>query len=375
MSEFQFYEFRSVDKPLSQTERNEVSGWSSRAVVSDTRAVFTYSYSDFPKDERSVVADYFDAMFYTANWGAARLIFKFPADLVPARQLRHYTAEGVEVLSKNGSTLLYMSVNSEDGDHWIDEDENAMASLIALRGDIMAGDYRCLYLIWLKVTMEEAQSEWGGVDPESEEPPVPAGLTALNAALSAFVAAFNIDEDLIAAAAETSAAPDAQTEGDDAEKLAQLSNEEKDAFLRRLLQNEPLLSAKLKQRLPQTSDRTTAATDTRRRSVGQILQAVGTARQRREHLRTVAREQQEEARLQQLEHEEPQLWQRVDTLIREKNSRSYDEAVTTLKDLKFLAVARGRSLAFKERVEELQKEYSRLSSLRHKMSVARLTEF
>ena len=64
MSEFQQYQFRTIDKPLSKEDREEISGWSSRTIASSTGATFIYHYGDFPKDEVTVVAQYFDAMFY-----------------------------------------------------------------------------------------------------------------------------------------------------------------------------------------------------------------------------------------------------------------------------------------------------------------------
>jgi hypothetical protein len=68
MSGYQFYEFKSIDKPLTTKEKEIISGWSSRTSATNTGAIFTYHYSDFPMDELKVVEEYFDAMFYIANW-------------------------------------------------------------------------------------------------------------------------------------------------------------------------------------------------------------------------------------------------------------------------------------------------------------------
>ena len=61
----------------------------------------------------------------------------------------------------------------------------------------MQGDYRCLYLAWLKaVTLDEP--EVGRAEPE---PPLPAGLKTLNGSLQAFVEIMEIDPYLVTAAA------------------------------------------------------------------------------------------------------------------------------------------------------------------------------
>jgi hypothetical protein len=60
-----------------------------------------------------------------------------------------------------------------------------------LRDDILRGDYRVLYLAWLKTL--EMEDVLGSVT----EPPVPSGLGKLTPALRRFVEFFEIDETLI----------------------------------------------------------------------------------------------------------------------------------------------------------------------------------
>lgn len=68
MSEYQYYEFQAIDRPLSDKEQTEVDSYSSRAEVTPTRAVFTYSYGDFRGDPQKVLQKYFDAMLYMTSW-------------------------------------------------------------------------------------------------------------------------------------------------------------------------------------------------------------------------------------------------------------------------------------------------------------------
>jgi hypothetical protein len=194
MSEYQFYEFKSIDKPFSPEEKKVISGWSSRASATNTGAVFTYSYSDFPKDELKVVEKYFDAMFYIANWGTRRLIFKIPNELANSRKIKQYCAEGLEVYEHKDFIIIDICIEDEEGGGgWI-EGEGMLSSLISLRDDIISCDYRCLYLAWLKVSTDDVINDYGNVDAESEEPEVPSGLNELNGALAEFIDVFEINK-------------------------------------------------------------------------------------------------------------------------------------------------------------------------------------
>lgn len=64
MSEYQYYEFQALDRPLTQAERGEISQLSSRVVLNSTSAAFTYHYGDFRGKPESVLEKYFDAMLY-----------------------------------------------------------------------------------------------------------------------------------------------------------------------------------------------------------------------------------------------------------------------------------------------------------------------
>jgi hypothetical protein len=62
MSEYQYYEFQTIDRPLIKAEQQAVSLLSSRVQLSSTRAIFTYSYGDFRGDPKELLVQYFDAM-------------------------------------------------------------------------------------------------------------------------------------------------------------------------------------------------------------------------------------------------------------------------------------------------------------------------
>ncbi len=69
MSEFQYYEFVAIDRPLSATAQKQLRSITSRATITSTRLVNTYEWGDFKADPRELVAKHFDAFLYYANWG------------------------------------------------------------------------------------------------------------------------------------------------------------------------------------------------------------------------------------------------------------------------------------------------------------------
>jgi len=146
MSEYQYYEFQTIDRPLTKAEQQAVSLLSSRVQLSSTRAIFTYSYGDFRGDPKELLVQYFDAMFYMANWGTLQLMFRFPKALIDVERMQKYCVEYQIVVSEiNNFVILEISINDEEGFGWI-EGEGNLSSLIGLRQEILQGDYRLLYL-------------------------------------------------------------------------------------------------------------------------------------------------------------------------------------------------------------------------------------
>ena len=103
--------------------------------------------------------------------------------------------------------------------------------MVGLRGAILQGGHRAVYLAWLK-RLELACD----VDEDAQKPPLPPGLEELTPSLRGFVELFDVSEDLIDVAAQRSASLKAWalTEDDLRRAIAQLSTEERDAFLLRL---------------------------------------------------------------------------------------------------------------------------------------------
>lgn len=196
MSEYQYFEFQAIDRPLTQLEIRELRGYSSRATITPTRFVNEYQWGDFKGDPKRWIEKYFDAFFYVANWGTRRLMLRLPHDLVDLKAIRRYCRADSARAWRTAEHIIFDFQSEDDGAEDWAETNGALAALIPLRADLARGDYRCLYLAWLRCVQA------GEVAGETEEPPVPSELRTLSGTLCAFAEFFHIDAHLMAAAAE-----------------------------------------------------------------------------------------------------------------------------------------------------------------------------
>jgi hypothetical protein len=82
VSEYQYYEFVAIDRPLSARQLGEVRALSTRAQVTPTSFVNTYEWGNFRGDPRVLMERYYDAFLYLANWVTHWLSFRVPSRLL-----------------------------------------------------------------------------------------------------------------------------------------------------------------------------------------------------------------------------------------------------------------------------------------------------
>jgi hypothetical protein len=68
MSEYQYYEWQMIDRPLTDQEQSAVNQLSSHIDVSATQAVVTYNWGDFKHDPLKVLARDFDTHWKDKGW-------------------------------------------------------------------------------------------------------------------------------------------------------------------------------------------------------------------------------------------------------------------------------------------------------------------
>ena len=255
MSEYQYYEWQTLDRPLSAAEQTAVNGLSSHIDVTSSQAVVTYNWSDFKHDPLKVLAKYFDAHLYLANWGTRRLAFRFPKELADVDAMERYCDEDhVHIKTVGAVQVLEFEMNEEEGlDEWMEE-RGLLSTLARLRDDILQGDYRALYLAWLKaISLESGNYDEDEDDPENffndPEPTLPAGLKQLTPPLKTFADFFEIDPLLISAASERSPDLTPLQQADFTPLISHLSREVCDEFLLKILNGEPGAVMALRKRL------------------------------------------------------------------------------------------------------------------------------
>ncbi len=231
MSEYQYYEFLAVDRPLTPRQMEELRAFSTRASITPTSFVNEYHWGDFRGNVRHFMDKYFDAFVYFANWGTHILHFRLPKADMDTDLARRYCDSNYAHLRQTGEHLVLEFRSDDEEGEW-EGDEAWMPSLAPLRADLLAGDLRALYIGWLQgIACHE-------VEEHAAEPPVPPGLRELTAPLRALADFLQVDEALIEAAAEAS--PPMTLESNSAAELQSwvkaLSAADKDSLLCRLMQ-------------------------------------------------------------------------------------------------------------------------------------------
>jgi hypothetical protein len=199
-------------------------------------------------------------------------------------------------------------------------------------------------------------------------------LTELTPALCSFIELFDVDEDMLQAAAEQSPSLKSRipTEDDLRRAVETLASEEKDDFLLRLVQGEPQLSLALKQRVGVLDDNLQISTGPRR-AVPEIFSAAEEIAERRRKAEAAAAEARRIAELDALARRGDDVWNEVDALIQRGQATPYDEAVQLLKKLRDLAAHQRQTLAFQARLNRIHDQYSRRSALMRRLRHAGLT--
>jgi hypothetical protein len=368
MSEYEHYEFQALDRPLTREQLAYVRSLSSQVELTPSRAIFAYGMGTSPPiDPQQVVERCFDAMLYQASFGVQRLLFRFPRSLLsPTRFAPYCIPDFITVSITPDYLILNINITEEEGLGWIRNDD-WLTKIVPLRDDLLKGDLRLLYLAWLIAAQLAPDID----EEEFMEPPVPSNLGHLSPALAAFVDLFGLDEDLISAAAERS-----PIEEEDEEPIetwvAQLPEAERHAFLVRLARGEAHLSSQLLQRLRQFRQPSVPSTAEPGRSLADLMMTSITKEKSRRTREQQAARQARLAQLEALAPKEASLWQEVSRLIDLQQTRTYDQAIEYLIDLRDLAEQQGRLGEFKERIRRMQGEYGDRAELLNRIQQARL---
>lgn len=365
MSEYQYYEFQTIDRALTEQEQAEIHKLSSRVALTPTQAVFTYQFGDFRGKPEEMLAQYFDAMLYLANWGTRQLMFRFPKTLIDLEQTQRYKIEDVIEFQEAGDyILLDIRFDEEGGESWI-EGDGRLSSLVRLRDDVLRQDYRLLYLAWLKAISINT------LDESEHEPPVPQGLRSLSSALRDFVELLEIDKHLLAVAARASGEQDKIFEPDLRQAIRHLSREECEDYLLRLAKDEPYLSMVLNTRL-RHGETFPHSTSVASRTVKQLLASAEQECDEEKRRQALEAEKKRIQELETLAEREGEAWQEVEWLVQKSSARTYDQAVQLLSRLREVAARQKQEGIFQKRLNGIYERYKTRHSLLDKLRAAGL---
>jgi len=291
VSEYQYYEFLAIDRPLDDREQAAVRSLSTRAMISATSFVNEYHWGEFKGDPRDLMERYYDAHLYVANWGSHRVMFRLPSGLLDPDVVEDYCAGQTSAWVTGEFVVLDFASEDDAGESDYDDDaENVLPSIIGVRAELAAGDLRPLYLAWLAAygAWERDEEAFDREADDDLEPPVPPGLGKLTAAQQALADFLRLDDDLLAVAAQASPPFEESVAGPDdlAAWVTDLPGAEKDGLLVRVMQGQGMrVRTELLHRY--RDDTASASSSPARRTVADLLDAA--ARRRIDRQRRPAR--------------------------------------------------------------------------------------
>jgi hypothetical protein len=389
MSEYQYYEFVAVDRPLSDEQVRALRALSTRARITSTRFVNHYDWGNFRGNPRALMEECFDLFVYVANWGTRCFMMRLPRRLFDPASTAPYFAAGdvcAAWVTKEHVILQFERSDIYEDDlteYEFDDGSGWLAALAPLRQELLQGDQRCLYLAWLLCV------QTGLVDDEAVEPPVPLGIQKLSASLQAFADFMALDLDLLSVATEAGVGemPPELSPRELEEWIAHLPDQEKTELLVRLVaSDDPHLPLELRRRCRMSqsaggSERVSVATPGRR--AGELLamadQRAAERARRAAEIEAAERAQREreaalarEKTLDALAARGEAPWAEVEALVASKQPNAYDRAVMLLTDLRTLAERAGAGNDFNRRIEEIRARHARKPSFLKRLSQARL---
>jgi hypothetical protein len=363
LGEYQYYEFQAIDQPLDAADREALRELSTRARITATSFTNHYEWGDFKGDPQTLMERWFDLHIYLTNWGTRRLMMRLPAQLVQRSSLDVYLSDvdWVEVWEKGENLIvdMYRDEVEQGYDDW-DDESGRLAALAPLRADVISGDLRLFYLLWLTAL------EDGVLEVDETEPL--AGIGSLTGALVGAAEFFGIDRDLLQAAAEGREYADkASSTGVTRNFIAEIPENEKTELLIRVVDGEPHVATELKARLrtqghrfPSTVPRTVRCLTARATAIRQSRECADAARQVAERRRLAEDEKKVRRKhLDDLKRKGEGIWLKVEAEINRRSASSYDRAANLLFDLQTIAEEQETLADFIHHVEDISERHAR----------------
>ena len=234
MSEYQYYEFLAIDRPLTADEMTELRTLSTRAAITPVSFSNEYHWGNFKGDPEKMMQRYFDAHVYVANWMTAIFMVRLPIYALSEETAKAACVPYLLDITATESHWIIAWILEESGNYdrfGMENGSGWMARLAPVRDELLRGDLRGLYIGWL------AAAAGGTVNDDELEPLSVSGLANLTAAQQALAEFIEVDPDLLAGAGMGSpSAPKADFQEEEMEKwITALPRDEVNSALKKLL--------------------------------------------------------------------------------------------------------------------------------------------
>ena len=367
LSEYQYYEFQAIDRPVDEADQEALRRLSSRAQINATSFINHYEWGDFKGSPRQLMERWFDLHVYVANWGTRRLMIRLPKRLIDQDRLEAWLmgTDLADVVDAGDNLILDICDNDEDalGHDW-DDGAGWLGAMAPLRADLLSGDWRLPYLLWLTGVQN------GSLRDDALEPL--SGIAPLNGGLQVFADFIRIDRDLVQAAAEAPADAENQkpSPAEFRTAIAAMPESQKTALLLRLAEGDPHVAAELRSRVrrarsardPRKSPALRSAASLRNRAseIRKDREAAAAERRRAERLRQAQLEEQaRRTRLAALRRRGDSVWREVETEVGRRNASGYDRAASLIVDLRAVAEEDDAMADFTGHLDALCKRHAR----------------
>lgn len=370
MSEYQYYEFLAIDRPLTAREMDHLRGISTRAQITPVSFVNEYHWGGLKADPRDFVRRYFDVHVFLASWGDAVFMLRLPGEAVDGKFLKEFAFTPYLAIEKlpDHWLLTWSLGETEDYDRFCCGDETGwMARLAPLREELLRGDLRSLYIGWLRgVTAERT-------DEDDREPLALSGLGELTVAQQALADFLEVDGDLLAGAGIGS--PKVQPEEVDEaaldDWLGELPKVEVLGYLRQMLAGQGAQAERaLKRRHAEWRSKTAPQEQGVRRTVAELWRQAEQSRNQRLIEEAKARRQAEadrkkkrEALLTTLARDFPKAWKGAHGEANKGHAHAYDAACRQLVDLRDAYILHASPAAFQKEFQRFMTEHRRRRAL------------
>jgi hypothetical protein len=371
MSEYQYYEFLAIDRPLTPEEMSALRGLSTRAHITTVSFTNEYQWGNFKGNPDDLMRRFFDAHVYVANWMTAIFMVRLPIEAMPNKIIEEVMVDGVLDFEATETHWLitwrldesedYGRFDMEDGRGW-------MARLAPVRDELLRGDARSLYIGWLAAVTRQM------IDDDDLEPLIVEGLGNLTTAQQALAEFLEVDEDLLAGAGMGS--PVLQAEGPRQKEmddwLDELPHDEALAFLKQVLAGQSLKAERTLRnrffawRRGVQGDKA----ETPRRTVEELWKNAEAAakrrleqEKRRKEIVETKRRQERDAYLAALSKDFPKAWKAVRQKIERGSGLAYDEACQALVNLSEAYSIHASRMAFSQELRAFMVDHLRRKAL------------